>query len=253
MKLSSAGPPEPPPRPPVCQCFDEAGNRNQPVPTLHDDVQDTSCDAWQELVARIERAARDGVEEFSPLDDMSEPDRARIVTLPQSIDQLTRVRTLELFGSYLSRIPPEIGAMRALEYLDVYMSYRLHFLPFELTRCSELKDSRMSTRALFGNFKNRGHFPNLLAEQNAATLARIRPASCSVCGGPLTGPEIRDRWITLSVGTDRVPLLLVACSQTCIGKLPAAAQGYVANAHTGGSSVVQPPPEFNEPFYELGS
>ncbi|NUP08857.1 MAG: hypothetical protein HOW73_22650 [Polyangiaceae bacterium] len=130
MKLYSPDPPQPPAGPyPHCDCFRDASKQHQSVPAINDDVQDTSCDAWREVVARIERAARDGTEELSLLDGMSGADRARIITLPPIIGELTRLRTLKLYSSHFCRIPPEIGAMRALEYLDIYTSYRLHFLP----------------------------------------------------------------------------------------------------------------------------
>lgn len=106
----------------------------------------------------------------------------------------------------------------------------------------------MSTRVLYGNYKNRGRFPDLLAERNAGTLAALRPASCSVCGAQLPQPAMRDVWITLPVGTDRVPLLATTCSPSCVQKLPTPPKGYVAEAHTGGSSVVQPPTSFHDPF-----
>jgi len=243
MKLFSPDPPQPPPGPrPSCQCFNGAGQRGQPVPRLHHDVQDTECSAWRNLVGAVERAIRDQPAEFSPLDGLSGPERALIVTLPSTIGQLTAVRKLRLYGSHLSRVPPEIGDMSALEDLDVYTSYRLHYLPFELTRCHRLKDSRMSTRALFGNFKNRGKFPNLLHEDNRAALDAARTSACSVCGVALNGPIFMDRWLTLFVGTDWVPLLATLCSHACIGRLPKPPDGYVPRPHTGGSSINQPAP-----------
>ena len=63
------------------------------------------------------------------------------------------IYTMNLYGSGLVRIPPEVGEMTALEDFDPYTSYRLHWFPFEITRCPKLKDSRVSTRALYGNFK----------------------------------------------------------------------------------------------------
>src|SRR5688572_19265963 len=102
MELYSANPPKPPPGPyPTCECFERAGKRSQPVPPLHEEVQDTTCDAWQHLMARIDAAARNGSVDFTPLEGMSGADRARVITLPPTIGQLTRVRTLNLYGSHL--------------------------------------------------------------------------------------------------------------------------------------------------------
>lgn len=39
-----------------------------------------------------------------------------------------------LYGSNLVRIPPEIGAMTSLEEFTPYTSYRLHWVPYEITR-----------------------------------------------------------------------------------------------------------------------
>ena len=244
MKLLSPDPSQIPPGPyPACHCFNGAGKRGQPVPRLHHDVQDTECSAWLNLLGVVEQAIREQPAEFSPLDGFSGPERARIVTLPSTIAQLTAVRKLRLYGSHLSRIPPEIGGMSSLEYLDVYTSYRLHYVPYELTRCHRLKDSRMSTRALFGNYKNRGKFPDLLLEDNRAALDAVRATTCSVCGVALQGPAFHDRWLTLVVGTDWVPLLATLCGQSCIHKLPTPPEGYVPRPHTGGSSMNQPAPD----------
>lgn len=45
--------------------------------------------------------------------------------------------------------------MSALTTFDPYTSRRLHWYPYEITRCANLRDSRVSTRDLYGNFKNR--------------------------------------------------------------------------------------------------
>lgn len=245
MRVFNADPPQPPPGPgPTCDCFVSAGKRGQRVPSFHDDVQDTSCDAWLTIVDRIDTAVREASSELALLDGLSGADRARIVTLPASIGRLASVRHLELYGSHLIRIPPEIGAMRSLESIDIYTSYRLHFLPFEVTRCVSLKDSRMSTRVLFGNYRNRGYFPDLLAAKNAPALAASRPQACSVCAARLEVAAVLDRWTTLPVGTDVVPLLASVCSQACADRLPEPAAGYVSEAHTGGRRLQQPPPRF---------
>jgi hypothetical protein len=160
--------------------------------------------------------------------------------LPASVGRLVDVQRLKLYGSHLVRIPPEIAGMRSLASLDVYTSYRLHFMPYEVTHCTNLRDSRVSTRALFGNYKFRSPFPDLTHSDNAEALAVLAPSSCSVCRSPFAGSFV-SRWITLVVGTDWVPLLVNACSTACIEALPTPAEGYVQHPHTGGSKLVQPP------------
>ena len=147
------------------------------------------------------------------------------------------VKRLRLYGSALVRIPPEIGEMSALEEFDPYTSYRLHWFPYEITRCPRLTDSRVSTSALYGNYKYRPPFPKL----PQTNVDEAVPAGCSVCGGkfPPAGP--RQRWISLLVATDVLPLLVHACSDGCIARLPQPADGYVPSPHAGGNSVRQPP------------
>ena len=241
-RLFSADPPLRPPGPyPSCACVGPGESGRKPrTPALHRELQNVDCDAWLRLCDRIEHAINTGQREFAPLDDLNGAERAEIITLPASVGRLVDVQKLKLCGSHLVRIPPEIGEMRSLAYLDVYTSYRLHFLPYEVTRCANLRDSRISTRALFGNYKYRPPFPDLTHPDNADALPLLAPSSCSVCRSPLVG-LIVTRWITLAIGTDWVPLLVNACSTACIDALPTPADGYVPHPHTGGAKVVQPP------------
>ena len=245
MKLFRADPPSRPPGPyPSCLCFDTSGSRHAPrVPRLHDDAQDTGAAGWLRVLERIDSAIRSGAEELAPLEGLSGPERAAVVTLPPTIRQLDRVRRLRLYSSHLVRLPPEIGEMHSLEYLDVYTSYRLHYFPYEITRCPGLRTSRVSTRALYGNHKYRAPFPDLTHSANVDTAGRRVLLSCSVCGSPLGSSGITLRWITLAVGTDYMPLLVCACSTSCVEALPPAPTGYVQCAHSGGASILQPPPE----------
>jgi len=244
-KLFAPNPPVTPPGPsPTCTCLrgSERGRKLR-TPVLHREQQNTSCDAWLRLCERIERAIATGEKDFAPLEGMSAEERADIVSLPPSIGRLVEVQRLVLYGSHLVRIPAEIGGMRSLCCLDIYTSYRLHFLPYELTRCVQLRDSRASTRALFGNYKYRPPFPDLTHSDNATALASLTPRICSVCSSPLDADGVLPRWITLAAGTDWFPLLVNACSQACIDALPKPADGYVAYPHTGGGRLLQPAAE----------
>ena len=145
--------------------------------------------------------------------------------------------------------------MTSLEKLTPYTSHSLHWYPYEITRCPRLKDSTVSTRALYGNYKHRAPFPALLPPGAAsAELARgrsypsVRGAdaihTCSVCDGPVEDASLIQLWISLRVATDVLPLLVNACSVACVQKLPPAAEGYARGAHQGGRRVEQPPPRF---------
>jgi hypothetical protein len=233
------------PHPPeACTCFNQTGSEHEHgTPVLHGEQQNTNSAVWRRVCDRIERAIDTGVEDFAPLQGLSSPERAKVITLPASIGRLVRVRKLNLFSSHLVRIPPEIGEMHSLADLDLYTSYRLHFLPFEILYCSNLRKSCFSTRALYGNYKYRPPFPDLTHSDNAPALAEVTPTICSVCDVPLDRAAVIRRWITLGWGTDYLPLLVNACSEACIESLPPPPAGYVQYPHVGGAQLVQPPAE----------
>ena len=203
---------------------------------LHAEVQDTKCDAWLLLEDLIQQVFLSQAEEFAPGLVMPPEMWSQITILPPSIKQLKSVKRLYLYGSHLTRIPVEIGQMTSLEEFDAYTSYSLHWLPYEITRCQNLKRSRMSTRALYGNYKYRPPFPRL----GTISTFTETPHNCSVCAQELSGSESYQVWISLRVGTDVMPLLVHACSQKCIQQLPSPAQDYVDHPHKGGLTLQQP-------------
>jgi hypothetical protein len=221
-----------------CHCFD-AQYDETPFSELqfHAEAQNTECEAWRLLEKLVDNHAAKQSKEFSPGLEMPPELWNQIITLPQSISKLTSVRRLYLYGSNLVRIPSEIGAMESLEELDIYTSYRLHWLPYEVIRCRKLKESRASTRALYGNYKYRPPFPPL---GDGVAKAQFVSGSCSVCGGCCSSAAVRQRWISLRVATDVFPLLVNACSEECIRRLPSAAKGYVEHPHEGGLELKQP-------------
>jgi hypothetical protein len=66
--------------------------------------------------------------------------------------------------------------------------------------------------------------------------------TCSVCAGPITPAALRQRWISLRVATDVLPLLVNACSDACVRSLPTPPDNYVPTPHQGGRTVRQPKP-----------
>lgn len=225
--------PNPVQRYPSCDCF-KPGRRQEL--RLHQDMQDFHSDAWKSLEAYIQKVYADGSDELNPIDGIGPENWEQIVTLPRSIGTLQSVKHLCLYGSHLVRIPPEIGDMTNLEEFDLYTSYRLHWLPYEITRCTKLKRSRISTRALYGNYKYRPPFPRLPSISPEHT-----PACCSVCRGPLAQYEPYQVWISLRVALDVLPLLAHACSSECVQRLPKGAEGYLPEPHHGGLNLKQPP------------
>lgn len=227
---------------PICECLDASYKDSASCTanpwaelSLHDETQDTDCEAWKLLLTLVDAAAEDGRETFAPLRDLSEDQVVEIITLPPTIARLTRVKHLHVVDSWLLRIPPEIGELVSLETFDAYGSHRLHWVPYELSQCPKLRDTKFSTRALYGNHKYRPPFPRLPQLSHAVT-----PECCSVCRGPFTHDLPVQVWISLRLGTDVLPLLVHACSEDCIDSLPAPAPNYVASLHQGGLELRQP-------------
>lgn len=208
------------------------------ISRIENDVQDRSSDAWEKLCDYVEIIAENGDEEFSPGEYLGHELFTEIYTLPETIAKLKKVKKLWLYGSKLKRIPPEIGQMESLEYFDPYTSYDLHWFPYEITYCKNLKDSRISTRTLYGNYKNRMGFPRL--DHNPVRYYGDK-MNCSVCRKEITYEETNQLWISLRIGTDIVPLLASLCSKQCEEALPMPPENYVQSPHKGGSNLKQPP------------
>lgn len=229
----------------VCWCFDQSRPHPRARVGFHTERQDTSAPGWQHLLELVDEAAADGREEFRPLIELSPEERRQVITLPPSIATLTAVKHLVLYGSNLVRIPPEIGAMTSLEEFTPYTSYRLHWLPYEITRCQKLTRSTVSTRALFGNEKLRSPFPRLQSPRDSVAnldLENLDPRrwgataihNCSVCDHPIARGGLHQVWISLRVATDVLPLLVSTCSPACVAQLPDGAKGYIPAPHRGG-------------------
>jgi len=223
---------------PSCGCMaSEYNNEPWSEMQIHMEEQNTECSGWKRLLEYIDETADSLRSEFTPGEVLSGDEWAQIVTLPSSIAKLTSVRRLNLYGSALTRIPPEIGEMKSLEFLDTYTSYRLHWYPYEIKRCGSLTKSRVSTRALYGNYKFRPPFPQLPFD------APWLPENCSVCAQPIKADARIQVWISLHVAShDILPLLVNACSLDCVAMLPKPAEKYIELPHYGGLGLQQPPP-----------
>jgi len=216
---------------------------------LHRGLQDTESAGWKRLVELIDEAAADKRLEFDPGRDMTDEEWQQIVTLPASIAKLKHVRTLHLYGSWLLRIPPEIGQMEDLENFVPYTSDGLHWFPYEITRCHKLVDSTVSTRKLYGSYSYRTPFPRLdpLASPDPLWSPSASLRSCSVCETVFEDCGLHRVWISLWVATDVLPLLVNACSEGCVDALPKPPDGYVPGPHKGGLDVTQPDRQFGPP------
>ena len=216
------------------------------ISKIENDVQDRNSDAWKKLCDYVDKIAAENIDEFSPLEALGPDLFSQIHTLPESIYKLKNVKKIWLYGSKLKRIPPEIGEMESLEYFDPYTSYDLHWFPYEITNCKKLKDSRVSTRALYGNYKNRMGFPRLTNNPVRYFGSTVK---CSVCRQEMTYEQTNQLWISLWVGTDVLPLLANVCSKECEHTLPKPPENYVQFPHKGGADLLQPPDE--DELFEL--
>ncbi|WP_338812201.1 leucine-rich repeat domain-containing protein [Bernardetia sp. Wsw4-3y2] len=213
---------------------------------IENNVQDETSLAWKKLCEYVEKVAEEESEEFSPYEYLGKELYSQIYTLPKTIAKLKKVKKIMLYGSKLKRIPPEIGEMESLEDFDPYTSYDLHWFPYEITNCKNLKDSRVSTRALYGNYKHRKPFPDLTHNPVCYTQNEIK---CSVCKKEVTQEQTNQLWITLKVGTDFLPLLVNSCSEECERKLPQPPKAFVPFPHKGGENLEQPTTEEYEDEY----
>jgi len=218
---------------------------NNKIQKIENNVQDRKSVAWKKLCEYVDKVAEEESEEFLPLEELGQELFSQIHTLPETISKLKKVKKIWLYGSRLKRIPPEIGQMESLEYFDPYTSYNLHWFPYEITHCKNLKDSRVSTRALYGNYKNRRGFPDLSSNPVRYSGETVK---CSVCSKVMSYEPTHQWWISLRVGTDVLPLLVNVCSEKCKSTLPKPPENYVQFAHKGGSKLQQPPDE-DESFH----
>ena len=217
---------------------------NNRISAIKNDVQDRNSLAWKRLCEYVDKVESEGRDEFSPIEDLGPELYSQIYTLPETISKLKKVKKVWLYGSKLNRIPPEIGEMEALEYFDPYTSYDLHWFPFEIINCKNLKDSRVSTRALYGNYKNRMQFPNLTHNPVRYLGEKVK---CSICKKEMTWEETNQLWVSIWVGTDVLPLLANLCSKQCESVIPPPPENYVPYPHKGSTQLKQPPDE-NELF-----
>jgi hypothetical protein len=219
-----------------CDCLRARTKSGSPsVPSMHENQQDFAASGWIQTVALIRATAVSCATVLEPSSQVPWEHWMTVVTLPAEIALLSHVKEVRLYGSHLRRVPTEIGLMTALEDLDLYTSYSLHWLPYEVVRCVNLRKSRISTRALYGNRNTRLPFPRLSRPSDAAM-----PTTCSVCDRVFGESSPQLLWTTQRIGTDVVPLLVHSCSRDCTLSVPTAPQGYCERPHRGGGGVGMP-------------
>ena len=197
---------------------------------VQNDSQNRESQAWRKFIKLIETAKLDEREEFNPAKELGLEIWKDIRSLPKEIGELNRVKHLMLYGSNLTRFPQEIGEMESLEEFTPYTSYGLRWFPYEITKCKKLNDSTVSTRALFGNFKNEKPFPDLTNNP----VHYFDGNKCSLCGKVETKNRFEQYWLSVRVATDVLPLLAIVCSDSCFSRLSKPEDGYHSKPHKGG-------------------
>ena len=201
---------------------------------FHRDKNTESDRAWDIVQDVFDRVARHGNKKLILSEHMDREDYKALNTLPASIANLKDLRELVIYRSQISFLPREIMHCENLQVFTPYTSWRLHWLPYEITNCP-LKSTTISTRVLYGNYKLRPPFPNV---KDKAWLWRDGKEYCSVCFKECD--DLDQYWISQVIGTDIVPLLASVCGFVCLSALGDPANGYVPYPHQGGPLVTQP-------------
>ena len=192
--------------------------------------QDETLEAWQVLCEYIDELARTGAPDFWPGKHIGWDHFRQIHKLPASIAKLKEAKRVILDGTQLRRIPTEVGEMESIEDFDIYTSYQINWLLFEISRCKKLKESTMSIRTLYGNYKTNLRFPSL---ENQQVYDEGKVTRRSICNEEITDAPLDQYWLTLRIGTDDAPLLVTVCSQSCYFELPSSSIGYYSGSHKG--------------------
>lgn len=199
---------------------------------FHRDPPCSDDRVWAKIQEIIDQARRSGTEELDIGRVLGAEDYSKLRTIPSEIGALTGLKKLVLYGSNISYLPREIGNCENLVEFLPYTSYRLHWFPFEITQCKNLRKSCVSTRAIYGNYKLRTPFPDL-----SKTMWDWGIQCCSVCG---KNAKVDQYWVSQCVATDVLPLLVSVCGDSCLAKVGCGADGYVTRPHKGGLGIRQP-------------
>ncbi len=192
--------------------------------------------AWDIVEEVFYKAAKKGTKRLILSEHMDKTDFKALNTLPSSIANLKDLTELQIYRSQISYLPREIMHCKNLRIFTPYTSYRLHWFPYEITKCQLLKTT-ISTRALYGNYKLRTPFPDL---RQRAWEWPNKENFCSVC--LKKSDQLSQYWISQRIGTDVVPLLASVCDSFCLSALGDPAPQHVPYPHEGGPLLTQPAP-----------
>lgn len=256
---------------PPCMCLlsDDPRSLSLHEPREHDAL---SCSARRKVEAYVDALVEQKANTFNLHEvGLDRAEWRHVVVLPEAVLRLRgTLKHLRLYGSAIQRIPEWISQLALLESVDPYTSYALHYFPFEVVHCANLKQSRVSTRAYYGNQKNTlPVFPELEPDPSLSKMKRLFPlqylaarvcernkiplppygvevlaaqrdAKCSVCQQRYVSVEAYTYWVMRHLASyDVVPMLVRACSLNCVKALeefraPNKDSWYSALPHKGG-------------------
>ena len=123
-----------------------------------------------------------------------------------------RVRAAEVSG--LIAIPLRLADQAALPFSPVHLE-AAPLTPSPIAKCLELTDSGVTPATCTATTR-----PHALSRLAAEAPDRLDPATVQLYDGPFPSSRPIQRWISLWVATDVVPLLVHSCSDRCIDALP---------------------------------
>jgi uncharacterized protein (TIGR02996 family) len=230
------------------QCMPNPGDVSSPS-YFHLEPQDRKSSGWMRLLELIDEAVADGRETFDASHGMTAKQIMEIRTLPESVAKLKKVRNFYFTNSYLIRLPAEIGEMTELEKLDLSHAARLHWFPYELTKCRKLKRLICQSTHLYGYT---GQFPSLdvgsdvsLGRKEMETLHvngvdRKPDRICSLCFSTFEDRRRYRFWTTLRFAGEPLPFLVNSCSELCLARLPESPTTFPQRPHRGGPNISYP-------------
>src|SRR6185503_12221039 len=104
-------------------------------------------EAYRKAEEKIEEARRSGARELDLSCGYGRPDTEKLSEWPESLYQLTELRSLDLFGNQLTALPESLGHLSQLRTLDL-RSNQLTALPESLGHLTQLEHLDLSANKL---------------------------------------------------------------------------------------------------------
>ncbi len=143
------------------------------------------------------------------------------------------IRLLELIDDAANHRREEFSPLREMtpeQWVEIVT------LPTSIAKLKHVKKFTLYGSSLVRIPPEIGEMTNL---EEFSPYTSYRPKTCSKCNGEFADLPIQ-RWTSLRMGSDIVPLLVHACSEKCIDSIRDAPDNYVTRPHSGGLTLKQP-------------